>query len=152
MLWDFKLFYHSSCINKVKHVLRSNFWNWKLALSLKWYWQSLQTVGKKHSTTKILLKMLLIFKYFQKPAFLYSFSITQLVDKRISCILIGYATIGLLVSHRVAKFAGFVNPFISIYSQINFSFCAEFIIAFFCPTSWVILKQLDPSPSRATDQ
>ena len=43
-------------------------------------------------------------------------------------------------SHRVAKFAGFVN------------FFAEFIMAFFCPTSWVILKQLDPSPSRATDQ
>ena len=35
--------------------------------------------------------------------------------------------------------------------QINICF-AEFIIAFFCPTSWVILKQLDPSPSRATDQ
>ena len=31
-------------------------------------------------------------------------------------------------------------------------FFAEFIIAFFCPTSWVILKQLDSSPSRATDQ
>ena len=30
-------------------------------------------------------------------------------------------------------------------------FFAEFIIAFFCPTSWVILKQLDPPPSRATD-
>ena len=27
-----------------------------------------------------------------------------------------------------------------------------FIIAFFCQTSWVILKQLDPSPSRATGQ
>ena len=54
-------------------------------------------------------------------------------------------------SHRVAKFAGFVNLFISFYSQINIFF-AEFIIAFFCPTSWVILKQLDPSPSRATDQ
>ena len=54
-------------------------------------------------------------------------------------------------SHRVAKFAGFANQFISFYSQINI-FSAEFIIAFFCPTSWVILKQLDPSPSRATDQ
>ena len=54
-------------------------------------------------------------------------------------------------SHRVAKFAGFVNPFISFYSQINIFF-AEFIITFFCPTSWVILKQLDPSPSKATDQ
>ena len=54
-------------------------------------------------------------------------------------------------SHRVAKFAGFVNLFISFYSQINI-FLTEFIIAFFCPTSWVILKQLDPSPSRATDQ
>ena len=52
-------------------------------------------------------------------------------------------------SHRVAKFAGFVNLFISFYSQRNFFF-AEFIIAFFCPTSWVILKQLDPSPSRVT--
>ena len=52
--------------------------------------------------------------------------------------------------HQVAKFAGFVNPFISFYSQINIFF-VEFI-AFFCPTSWVILKQLDPSPSRATDQ
>ena len=52
-------------------------------------------------------------------------------------------------SHRVAKFAGFVNLFISFYSQINIFF-TEFIIAFFCPTSWVILKQLDPSPSRAT--
>jgi len=46
-------------------------------------------------------------------------------------------------SHRVAKFAGFVNLFISFYCQINIFF-AEFIIAFFCPTSWVILKQLDP--------
>ena len=54
-------------------------------------------------------------------------------------------------SHRVAKFAGFVNVFILFYSQINVFF-AEFIIAFFCPTSWVILKQLDISPSRATDQ
>ena len=54
-------------------------------------------------------------------------------------------------SHRVAKFAGLVNPFISFYSQINIFF-AEFIIAFFCPSSWVTLKQLDPSPSRATDQ
>ena len=57
-------------------------------------------------------------------------------------------------SHRVAKFTGFVNLFISFYSQRNvFQIAsAEFIIAFFCPTSWVILKQLDPSPSRATDQ
>ena len=54
-------------------------------------------------------------------------------------------------SRQVAKFAGFVNPFISFYSQINIFFL-KFIIAFFCPTSWVILKQLDPSPSRATDQ
>ena len=54
-------------------------------------------------------------------------------------------------SHRVAKFAGFVNRIILCYSQINIFF-AEFIIAFFCPTSWVILKQLDPSPSRAEDQ
>ena len=44
-------------------------------------------------------------------------------------------------SHRVAKFAGFVILFISFYSEINIFF-AEFIIAFFCPTSWVILKQL----------
>ena len=55
-------------------------------------------------------------------------------------------------SHRVVKFAGFVDLFISFYSQINGFFFAEFIIAVFCPTSWVILKQLDPSPSRATDQ
>ena len=26
------------------------------------------------------------------------------------------------------------------------------MIAFFCPTSWVILKQLDPSPSRTTNE
>ena len=55
-------------------------------------------------------------------------------------------------SHRVAKFAGFVKLFISFYSQINIFFFAEFIISFFCSTSWVILKQLDPSPSRTTDQ
>ena len=55
-------------------------------------------------------------------------------------------------SHQVAKFTGFVYLFISFYSQINIFFFAEFIIAFFCPTSWVILKQLDPSSSRATDQ
>ena len=42
-------------------------------------------------------------------------------------------------SHRVAKFAGFVNLFISFYSQINIFF-AEFIITFFCLTNWVILK------------
>ena len=54
-------------------------------------------------------------------------------------------------SHQVAKFAGFVNLFILFYSQINIFFFAEFIIAFFCPTIWV-LKLLDPSPSRAIDQ
>ena len=54
-------------------------------------------------------------------------------------------------SNQVAKFPGFVNLFISFYSQINIFF-AKFIIAFFFPTSWVILKQLDPSPSRAMDQ
>ena len=48
--------------------------------------------------------------------------------------------------HREAKFG-----FVSFYSKIIFVF-SEFIIAFFCPTSWVILKQLDPSPSRAMDQ
>ena len=42
-------------------------------------------------------------------------------------------------SHRVAKFAGFCKP-IYFVSQINIFF-PEFIIAFFCPTSWVILKQ-----------
>ena len=47
-------------------------------------------------------------------------------------------------SHRVAKFAGYVNLFISFYSQIDIFFFAEFFTAFFCPTSWVILKQLDP--------
>ena len=31
-------------------------------------------------------------------------------------------------------------------------FFGEFIIAFFGLTSWAILKQLDPSPSRATNQ
>ena len=34
-------------------------------------------------------------------------------------------------SHRVAKFAGFVNLFISFYCQINIFFFAELIIAFF---------------------
>ena len=34
-------------------------------------------------------------------------------------------------SRRVAKFTGFVNLFISFYSQINIFFLAEFIIAFF---------------------
>ena len=38
-------------------------------------------------------------------------------------------------SHRVAEFAVFVNLFISFYSQINVFYFAEFIIAFFCPTS-----------------
>ena len=33
-------------------------------------------------------------------------------------------------SHRVVKLAGFVNLFISFYSQINI-FSAEFIIAFY---------------------
>ena len=37
-------------------------------------------------------------------------------------------------SHRVAKFAGFVNLFISFYSQTIFFF-AEFIIDFLCPAS-----------------
>ena len=54
-------------------------------------------------------------------------------------------------SHRVAKFVSFVSLFISFCSQINIFF-AEFIIAFFCPASWVIIKQLEPSPSRATNQ
>ena len=52
-------------------------------------------------------------------------------------------------SHRVAKFAGFVNLFISFYSKYFFFFAEFIIIALFRPTSWVILKQLDPSPSRA---
>ena len=55
-------------------------------------------------------------------------------------------------SHRVAKFAGFVNLFISFYSQINIYFLLNLLLLFFCPTRWVILKKLDPSPSRATDQ
>ena len=38
-------------------------------------------------------------------------------------------------SHQVAKFADFVNLFILFYSQIKKFFFAEFIIAFFCPTS-----------------
>ena len=42
----------------------------------------------------------------------------------------------------VPKFTGFVNLFISFYSHTFF--LAELIIAFFCPTSWMILKQLDP--------
>ena len=54
-------------------------------------------------------------------------------------------------SDRVAKLAGFVNLFILFYSQINIFF-AEFIIAFFCPTSWMILKQVDSSSSSVTDQ
>ena len=45
------------------------------------------------------------------------------------------------------KFAGFVKLFISFYSQLK-TFFAEFIIAFFCPTIWVILKQLDPQRAR----
>ena len=55
-------------------------------------------------------------------------------------------------SHQVAKFTGFVNLFISFYSQIIFFFVAEFVIAFFLSDYLVILKKLDPSPSRATDQ
>ena len=44
---------------------------------------------------------------------------------------IGYATIGrLVIVYRVAKFAGFVNLFISSNPQINI-FSAEFIIAFY---------------------
>ena len=40
----------------------------------------------------------------------------------------------------------------SIHLPISLSIFTEFTIAFFCPTTWVILKQLDPSPPRATDQ
>ena len=53
-------------------------------------------------------------------------------------------------SHRVAKFAGFSLVFSpKKFFQLAF---AIVIIAFFYPTSWVILKQLDPSPSTATNQ
>ena len=44
-------------------------------------------------------------------------------------------------SHRVAKFPGF--------SLVFFPHLLSLLLPF-CPTSWVILKQLDPSPSRAT--
>ena len=59
---------------------------------------------------------------------------------------IGYATRGN--SHRVANFFRFIPP---QKTSLQLAF-ANFIIAFVCPTSWVILKQLDPSPSRATSQ
>ena len=55
-------------------------------------------------------------------------------------------------SHRVVKFTSFVNLYYSIFTLFpNKFFFAEFIIAFFCRTCWVILKQSDPSPSNATD-
>ena len=44
--------------------------------------------------------------------------------------------------HRVPKFAGFVNLFIWFYSQINiYIYWLNLLLLFFCPTSWVILKQ-----------
>jgi len=52
-------------------------------------------------------------------------------------------------SHRVAKFAGFVNLFISFYSQIYIYFLLNLLLLFFCPTSWVILKQLEKSFSNS---
>ena len=51
-------------------------------------------------------------------------------------------------SHRVAKFAGFLNPFISFYSQINIDlFWLNLLLLLSVRlVAWVILKQLDPSP------
>ena len=56
-------------------------------------------------------------------------------------------------SHRVhGEVRRFCKPIYFVLFPSKKFFSAKFIIAFFCPTSWVILKQLDPSPSRATDQ
>ena len=46
----------------------------------------------------------------------------------------------------------FCKPIYFVLFPNKYFFVAEFIIAFFCPTSWVTLKQLDPSRSRATEQ
>ena len=56
-----------------------------------------------------------------------------------------------LLKTRAILILNFTRPHAITYTNKYFFF-AEFIIAFFRPTSWVILKQLDPSPSRATDQ
>ena len=63
-------------------------------------------------------------------------------------ILICYATSGLIVIviSRVEKFAGFSF----VFPPNKYSFNLHLLTSLFCPTSWVILKQLDPSPSRAT--
>ena len=77
------------------------------------------------------------------------FSITQLVDQCKSCILIGYATRGLLVIvielQNLPVFLSFFSP-----NKYFFTLHLLTLLLLFCPTSWVILKQLDPSPSRAT--
>ena len=57
------------------------------------------------------------------------FSITELMDKCKSCILIGYTTRGLIVIVNLHLLT-FLLPFLSDYS------------------SWVILKQLDPFRAR----
>ena len=44
------------------------------------------------------------------------------------------------------------NKYVQVCIQLVSPNFANFIIAFFCPTSWVIQKQLDPSSSRATGQ
>ena len=49
MLWDFKLFYHSSSIQEMKHVLKPNSRFLKFEARNKpycWYWQPLQTNDK----------------------------------------------------------------------------------------------------------
>ena len=77
------------------------------------------------------------------------FRIIQLVDQCKSCILISYAI--------VLKQQNWLNPaqhFRSFFSQIRISSTCicQLYYCLFCLTSWVILKQLNPLPSRARGQ
>ena len=51
-------------------------------------------------------------------------------------------------SHQVAKFGGF--SFFFSHINISSTCICQLYYCLFCPTTWVILKQLDPSPSRTT--
>ena len=60
MLWNFNLFYHSSSIQEMKHVLRPNSRFLKVEArnnSLNGYCQPLQTDDKKPSSTKTLITL-----------------------------------------------------------------------------------------------
>ena len=114
----------------------SIFWNntyWR-----DYYWKDICT-----SYNKIIFG--LIFRVGQGRV-LKVFSVTQLVDWCKFCILIGYSA-GQSSSSDICWF--FFHQFQNNYF-VNLHLLTWLLLC--CPSCWMILKQLDPLPSRVTGQ